>query len=183
MASLSTSPPRTPPARARPGFTEWTRDVLLLGVPESSSVPVRVPIVATAVVGAAAVAVSGAIHLHLWTVGYRHVPRIGPLFLAQSLSGFVIALAIVLFRRMFAVLAGAAFQAASVIGLVLSATVGFLGIHDGLGVPWATPSIVIELFGLVVLTVCAVMLAACRPGSGDKAPGGAPTWAVDQEHP
>jgi hypothetical protein len=33
-------------------------------------------------VGAALVACTAAIHLHLWLAGYRHVPRIGPLFLA-----------------------------------------------------------------------------------------------------
>jgi hypothetical protein len=114
------------------------------------------------VVGAATVGASAAIHLHLWLSGYRHVPRIGPLFLAQSISGCVLAIAIVVFRRMFTAVAGAAFQAASVIGLVLSATIGFLGIHDGLGVPWATDSIILELVGFVVLGGCSLALVIRR---------------------
>ncbi|MGH9080047.1 MAG: hypothetical protein ACRDYE_08270, partial [Acidimicrobiales bacterium] len=113
-------------------------------------------------IGAATIGASGAIHLHLWIVGYRHVPRIGPLFLAQAISGFVFAIVIVASRRLFAVLAGAVFQAASVIGLLLSATVGFLGIHDGLGVPWAAASIIVELVGFVVLVGCGLAMVIRR---------------------
>jgi hypothetical protein len=42
-------------------------------------------------------------------------------------------------------------MAASAGGLLLSATVGFLGIHDGLGVPWAATSLTVELIGVVLL--------------------------------
>jgi hypothetical protein len=42
-------------------------------------------------------------------------------------------------------------MAASAAGLLLSATVGFLGIHDGLGVPWAATSLTVELAGMVLL--------------------------------
>jgi hypothetical protein len=122
----------------------------------------RVAIILAMVVGAATVGASGAIHLHLWFAGYRHVPRIGPLFLAQSISAFVFVPTIVLSRRTFAVLAGAGFQAVSVVGLLLSATVGFLGIHDGLDVPWASTSIVLELIGFVVLATCGCALVARR---------------------
>ena len=125
-------------------MSRWIRVIILMGM----------------TIGAATVGASGAIHLHLWFAGYRHVPRIGPLFLAQSVSAFVIAPVIVLSRRTFAVLAGAGFQAASVVGLLLSASVGFLGIHDSLTVPWASTSIVLELTGFVVLSACGYAMVA-----------------------
>src|SRR5438067_989773 len=94
---------------------------------------------------------TAAIHLHLWLAGYRHVPRLGPLFMAQASGGIVLAVALSVGRHTITVIAGALFMAASAAGLILSATVGFVGIHDGLGVPWATPSLIVELVGLVFL--------------------------------
>jgi hypothetical protein len=104
------------------------------------------------VVGAALVASTAAIHLHLWLAGYRHVPRIGPLFLAQAVSGILLAPVLGWGRRIIVVLGAALYMAASAAGLILSATVGFLGIHDGLGVPWAATSLIVELLGLVLLS-------------------------------
>jgi hypothetical protein len=101
--------------------------------------------------GAALVAATAAIHLHLWLAGYRHVPRIGPLFLAQAVTGFALAPVLALGRHLAIVLGAALYMAASAAGLLLSATVGFLGIHDGLGVPWAAPSLTVELTGMVLL--------------------------------
>jgi hypothetical protein len=101
--------------------------------------------------GAALVASTAAIHLHLWLAGYRHVPRIGPLFLAQAVTGFVLAPVLAWGRHTFVVLGGALYMAASAGGLLLSATIGFLGIHDGLGVPWAATSLTIELIGAIIL--------------------------------
>jgi hypothetical protein len=114
------------------------------------------------VLGAATIVATGAIHLHLWMIGYKNIASIGNLFLAQSISGFVLGPLIVLFRRMFIVLAGAAFLAASVGGLLLSATVGFLGLHDGLNVPWATPSLIVEIAGFALLVASGLALVARR---------------------
>ena len=58
-------------------------------------------------------------------------------------------------RLFFSLLAGIVFCVGSAIALILSATVGFLGLHDGLGVPWAGWALVTELAGFVVLTACA----------------------------
>jgi hypothetical protein len=103
------------------------------------------------VVGAALVASTAAIHLHLWLAGYRHVPRIGPLFIAQAITGFVVAPILAWGRHVVVVLGAALYMVASAAGLLLSATVGFLGIHDGLGVPWAATSLTIELIGAGLL--------------------------------
>jgi hypothetical protein len=117
--------------------------------------------------GAALVACTAAIHFHLWLAGYRHVPRIGPLFLAQAVSGFLLALVLAWGRHVIVVLGGAVFMAASAAGLLLSATVGFLGIHDGLGVPWAATSLTVELIGLVLLGTAGVVALFRRPSAAE----------------
>jgi hypothetical protein len=109
-------------------------------------------VTAAILAGAALMVTTAAIHLHLWLSGYRHVPRLGPLFLAQSVTGFVAAPLVAWGRQAILVLGAAGFMAASAVGLLLSATVGFVGIHDGLGVPWATTSLVVELIGFVLFT-------------------------------
>jgi hypothetical protein len=91
------------------------------------------------------------IHLHLWLAGYRHVPRLGPLFMAQAITGLVVAPLLAVGRQPILVLGSAVYMAASAGGLLLSATVGFVGIHDGLGVPWAAWSLAIELTGFALL--------------------------------
>ena len=113
---------------------------------------------AAIVMGAAMVAASAIIHLHLWRAGYRNIHLIGPLFLAQASSGIVLAALLVAYRRLVVVAAGVAFLAGSVAALLLSATVGFLGLHDGLDVPWAGWSLAIELIGLVTLVGAGVAL-------------------------
>lgn len=105
--------------------------------------------------GAALTVTTAAIHLHLWLTGYRHVPRLGPLFLAQAITGFLLGPIIAVSRQAVMMLIGAGFMAASAVGLILSATVGFVGIHDGLDVPWATPSLSVELAGFLLLSAAA----------------------------
>ncbi|HEX3566822.1 MAG TPA: hypothetical protein VHU17_15750 [Acidimicrobiales bacterium] len=138
------------------------RTTVVLGVPRSQPVWYQAFAIATMVLGAATIVVTGAIHLHLWMIGYKNIASIGNLFLAQAISGFVLGPVIVLIRRMYMVLAGAAFMAASIGGLVLSATVGFLGLHDALSVPWATPSLVVEIVGFVLLVASGLALVARR---------------------
>jgi hypothetical protein len=106
---------------------------------------------------------TAAIHLHLWLAGYRHVPRIGPLFLAQVVTGFVAAPLVVWGRQAVLVLGAAGYMVASAVGLLLSATVGFLGLHDGLGVPWAMTSLVVELTGFVLLASAGLLQLLRRP--------------------
>lgn len=116
---------------------------------------------AAALAGAALIVTTAVIHLHLWLTGYRHVPRLGLLFLAQAITGLVLGPMIGVTRRPLLLLAGAGFMAASAVGLILSATVGFVGIHDGLDVPWATPSLTVEIAGFLLLCASsAIALAA-----------------------
>jgi hypothetical protein len=149
MATAATSRTHTSPLRA----------LLLRPVPATAAPTARFAAVSGIVFGAAMIASSALIHLHLWLIGYRHIHLIGPAFLFQSISGVALAAAVVAFRRLVMVLAGVGFCGGSVVALLLSATVGFLGLHDGLSVPWARWSLASELAGfLALLAVAAFVL-------------------------
>ena len=124
--------------------------LLTRGVGSSASPVTRTATNLTIIIGAAMVAASAVIHLHLWQSGYRHIHLIGPAFLAQSITGMALATFIVVYRRVVGVAAGALYSAGSAAALIISATVGFLGLHDGLDVPWAGWSLATELIGLVM---------------------------------
>jgi hypothetical protein len=150
---------RTDPFSRPPRRLVTIKDFLGSGIPENTPRLVAVLGRIAIVAGAALVVSTAAIHLHLWLAGYRHVPKIGPLFLAQAVTGFVLAPVVALSRHMAVVLLAALYMAASAAGLLISATVGFLGIHDGLGVPWAAPSLTVELAGMVLLGGVAALAA------------------------
>ena len=153
MVTAATSDPtsgrgRRPTLASRP---HWLRALLSRRMSPDVPAFVRYIDLLFVLAGAALVVTTASIHLHLWLAGYRHVPTLGALFLAQCISGFIVGPIIALVRRAFVVLGGAVYMASSAIGLILSATVGFVGIHDGLNVPWATPSLVVEIAGFVLL--------------------------------
>lgn len=94
----------------------------------------RWAITALAVVGAGLTVWSGVIHLQLWSQGYRDISVIGPLFLVQGIASIVLALALVVFRRVFLLAAGAALMVGTGVGLLLSATVGLFGYQESLAI-------------------------------------------------
>ncbi|HEY1633526.1 MAG TPA: hypothetical protein VGF64_02125 [Acidimicrobiales bacterium] len=110
------------------------------------------------VVGAALVATTGAIHLHLWASGYRTIPTIGPLFLFQGIAGAVLAVVLVVWRRLLTVVAAAGFMIATIGGLLLSVYVGLFGFTDTLAAPFAGMSLGVESAGAVVLGAIAITL-------------------------
>jgi hypothetical protein len=114
------------------------------------------------VVGAALIAWSSGIHLHLWTAGYRHIPWIGPLFLLQAVAGSTIAGLIAATRRLVPALLGMGFLMSSIAGLVLSASVGLLGFHDGLDAPCAVMSLVVEVLGVAFLAAGALWTVSAK---------------------
>jgi len=160
MTRTTTVDPTT--ATAATSKTNSLLALALRPVPRSVSPAVRAGTVAGIVFGAAMVAASAAIHLHLWRIGYRDIPKIGTAFLFQWVSGFVLAAVLLGYRRLVVVAAGLAFCAGSVVALLLSATVGFLGLHDGLDVPWAGWSLASESAGAVVLAICAGIMLRRR---------------------
>ena len=108
-------------------------------------------------VGAGLVAWSAAIHLDLWQTGYRNIPTIGPLFLLQWISGFLLATAIIVFRRSLPALAGAGFLLATLAGLIWSAELGLFGFQESFSAPYAGLSTAVEISGTAVL-VSAIVL-------------------------
>jgi hypothetical protein len=126
----------------------------------------RWAITALAAVGAGLAVWSGVIHLQLWSQGYRDISVIGPLFLIQGIASIVLALALVVFRRVFLLAAGAALMAGTGVGLLLSATVGLFGYQESLAITDAQTSLMVEFIGAALLAGAAVVLAAARPRGG-----------------
>src|ERR1700689_2346041 len=60
---------------------------------------------------------SSYIHFYLWqSLGYRHITTIGPLFLLQSIGGFLLGLVIIAARRVWASLLGVGFAVTTMVG-------------------------------------------------------------------
>jgi hypothetical protein len=116
-----------------------------------------------ALAGAVLLGVSAAIHFHLWSTGYRHIPTIGPLFLLQGIAGVALAVVVAVTRRAWATLLGAGFAAGTIAGLLLSVEVGLFGFKDSLSAPYATLSLVVESAATVVLAA-ATLTAVRRRG-------------------
>jgi hypothetical protein len=105
-------------------------------------------------VGAALLAATAVIHLHLWLTGYRSLAWIGPLFLADVVMSAVLALAVLAAPARWlpwAYAAGALLQAGTLGGLLLSVSVGFLGFVETWAAPLTVPSVAVEGAGAVVL--------------------------------
>ena len=119
-----------------------------------------------AVLGAGLAVWSGVIHLQLWSQGYRDISVIGPLFLIQGIASITLALAVVVFRRVFLLAAEAALLVGTGVGLLLSATVGLFGYQESLAITDAQTSLMVEFIGAAVLAGAAVVLAAARPRAG-----------------
>ena len=108
-----------------------------------------------AVVDAGLLIASGAIHLHLWDIAYRHVATLGPLFLVQACSALVIGLAVLLTRHILAVAAGLALCAGTILGFILARTVGIFGFKLTFSSGLAYTVLVVEAAGIVMLALTA----------------------------
>ncbi len=104
------------------------------------------------------VALGGGIHLDLWRDGYRFIPSIGPLFLANAAASAVVAVALAATRRPVVLLAGAAFTLASLVALVVSRTVGLLGFSE----TWTDASVQVLAAELAALAAIAATAVAAR---------------------
>jgi hypothetical protein len=106
---------------------------------------------------------SGVIHLELWGDGYKDISVIGPLFLVQAIGCIVLAVAIVAFRWLALIAAGAVAGVATAVGLLLTASVGLFGYKESLSVPYAELSLAVEFTAAFVLFVGACVLALAEP--------------------
>lgn len=130
---------------------------VLTGPAQLTSPLSRWAVTLLAVAGAALLVWSGVIHLQLWSDGYRDISVIGPLFLIQGITSIALALALIVFRRLVLLAAGAVLLAATAVGLLLSAGTGLFGYRESLAVPYAETSLAVEFTGAVVLMVAAVI--------------------------
>jgi hypothetical protein len=150
--------PSRPSATSKPDrFPRRAARLVLTGPAQLTSPLSRWAVTLLAVAGAALLVWSGVIHLQLWSDGYRDISVIGPLFLIQGITSIALALALIVFRRLVLLAAGAVLLAATAVGLLLSAGVGLFGYQESLAVPYAGTSLAVEFTGAVVLMVAAVI--------------------------
>jgi hypothetical protein len=143
--------------RVRP----WWADLLLRGPGGLPSLAARVVVTVVIAAGAVCLAGSGVIHLYLWgkQYGYKDVPTIGPLFIIQGIATILVALLVIVSRRVAVLLIGAGILFASVVALVLAVNVGLFGFKDSWLAPYAWTSFYEELAGGVLLLAAAVAVA------------------------
>ena len=123
----------------------------------------RWTVLALAAIGAAFLVWSAVIHLELWGDGYSDISVIGPLFLAQGIGCIILGVAIVAFRRLALLAAGAVAGAATAVGLLLTVHVGLFGYTESLTVPYATLSLAVEFTAAFVLLLATGLLALGAP--------------------
>ena len=83
---------RTPNAEASPSHRHIVRRTLsYASIGPLGSAARRAGITLGIVIGSALLVASSAVHLELWSMGYRNIPTIGPLFLVQAIAGTLLA--------------------------------------------------------------------------------------------
>ena len=123
----------------------------------------RWTVLALTATGAGFLVWSGVIHLELWSDGYKDISVIGPLFLVQGIASIALAAAIVAFRWLALLVAGAVAGVSTAVGLLLTVYVGLFGYTESLTVPYATLSLAVEFTAAFVLLAGAVLLALAAP--------------------
>lgn len=112
---------------------------------------------------------SSYIHFHLWhSIGYRNIPTIGPLFVAQSIAGLVLGLGVVAVRRVWAAILGAGFALSTVAGFLVSVNYGLFGFKDYWAAPYAREAFIIEISAAVVLLVAGGLCLLGRSESAER---------------
>jgi len=96
------------------------------------------------------------IHLHLWMEGYRDIPTVGPLFLADAVGGFVLAAVLLVWPRPLAGLLGAGFMVSTLGGLIISLNFGLFGFRESLGASFVIETIMLESVAAIALLAWSV---------------------------
>jgi hypothetical protein len=113
--------------------------------------------------GAALLIWVAAIHFHLWSEGYRHIPTNGPLFLADAIGGFALAAILLVWPRALAGLLGAGFMASTLAALILSINIGVCGFQESIHASFVVQSILLESIGGVLLLAWTVIVLRAQP--------------------
>lgn len=120
------------------------------------------------VLAALLVALGGVVHLDLWLGGYRGIPAIGPLFLANVIVSGVVAALLVLDGSRATVVAGMLVTAGALGGLALSRSVGLFGFMEATWTPAAARAMAAELGAVVSLALVFTLRS--------RSPGGVEVW-------
>jgi hypothetical protein len=141
---------------------------LLRGPGDVGSSASRQAVVILILGGAALTVLSGIIHLRLWgeTNGYRQLPTIGPLFLAQGIAGIVMGIVVAVTRWLVAVLAAAGMLIATIGGLLIAIEHGLFGFRESWQAPYVRTSLYEEIAGAVLLLIAAWLLASSARARG-----------------
>lgn len=98
---------------------------------------------------AAAVLVSGLVHLWLWFDGFRDITWIGPLFMLNAVAGVVLSVLVARWRSWVPAVLAVGFGASTLAAFLLSATVGLLGVQEVLLGTWQVVAGVSEIVAVV----------------------------------
>jgi len=160
---MNTNVTPRPPTRPPLSVSTLARGPRDLGSPR-----LRAVVTALILAGAALTVVSGVIHLYLWgqANGYRQIPTIGPLFLAQGISAIAFAVAGGATRRLAAVLAAAGLLASTAAGLAITVQWGMFGFRESWSAPYALTSLYEEIAGALLLIIAAWPLARAAQSPG-----------------
>ena len=101
---------------------------------------------------------SGLIHLHLWDIAYRHVKTLDQLFLVQVAAALVLAVALLVTRRLIVVLASLLLMAGTIVGFLLARSVGIFGFKLTFTSGLANTVLVIEIAAVILLAVTALLM-------------------------
>jgi hypothetical protein len=112
---------------------------------------VEIPLLFLRIVSVGLLSTLGWVHLHLWQVGYRHIPTIGPLFLLAAVATVTIAVAMLVWPSRFVGLLGFGTVMGILAGLIVSINVGLFGFTESSSAPFAVESIVLEMAAAVTL--------------------------------
>lgn len=108
----------------------------------------------------------GYLHFHLWqSLGYRHIPKIGPLFLVQSVGALLLGLSLLALRRVWVAFVGTVFVVSTMLGFLVSVTHGLFGFQDSWSAPFAAESFVLDIAVAVVLLVAVALCLRPRATS------------------
>ncbi|HEY6932372.1 MAG TPA: hypothetical protein VI452_03165 [Marmoricola sp.] len=85
---------------------------------------------------AAAVLLSGVVHLDQWAAGFRDAAVIGPLFLLNFAGGLVLGIGVLVWRHWLPALLAVGYGAVTVIAFWIAVVHGLFGVHETPG-GWA----------------------------------------------
>jgi len=128
------------------------------------------PKVILRVVGSGLLIATAAIHLDLYLTGYRTIPTIGWLFLAQVIVAFLLAAAVLASGSRIVAAAGAGFAVAILGGYLLSLWVGLFGFTEVRTTAGIAAGI-IEIAAFAALALLALAPASQPQASGSPAAG------------